>query len=71
MQVLEKQLHLFYPRGTHFTPTGPNFGKLTDKTIGRVGKSLRQWKLVENDVDIELGLSDGIERYKVQLFERC
>ena len=46
------------------------FGKLTDKTIERVGKSLRQCRLVENNVDIQLELFDAIGRHKAQLFEK-
>ena len=45
------------------------FGRLTEKTIDRVGKSVRQCKLIENMVDIQLGTFDAIGRHEKQLFQ--
>ena len=46
------------------------FGTLTEKTIDRVGKSVRQCKMIENLVDIQLETFDAIGRHKEQLFEK-
>ena len=46
------------------------FGTLTEKTIDRGGKSVRQCKMIENLVDIQLETFDAIGRHKEQLFEK-
>ena len=45
------------------------FGTLTEKTIDRVGKSVKQCKLIKNMVDIQLGTFDAIGRHEKQLFQ--
>ena len=47
------------------------FRTLTEKTIDRVGRLVRQCKMIENLVDIQLETFDAIGRYQEQLFEKA